>query len=389
MRDARGGHVLFREEGLRRTPIGLVVGIPTVNRYDKLGTCLARLAGSTVLPDMLFLVDNGGRLMPGVLEGLPFPAYVVKPGRNLGVAASWNLLMRFAADDQLVVVSDDLWLNSDGLERLWKSEAMFALGDIGWTCFKAKPGFRKEMGWFDEGFWPCNFEDVDMQKRMDIAGVVVGKVGNVGKHDEPYASQRPWGMKATESMNRVRRRFNAKWAGDKPWGGAAHDELDWCFEDFRANAGMTGLGLASHCDILKVLASRCGRVVEFGTGDGHSGVALLAGRPKELVTYDVAESPLAGILENVADGTSVRRRIESASSAAEHGDMLFVDAIRYVMGTGLQEVLRRHMGGFGRYVALRGVGEAWKGLVGDDLGWALAEEHKEGPGMVVLRRKGQ
>lgn len=371
---------------MRRKPIGLVVGIPVVNRYDKLVTCLARLAGSTVLPDMLFLIDNGGKMMPGVMEGLPFPTHVVKTGRNIGVAASWNLLLRFAAEDQLVVVSDDLWLNPDGLEKLWKSNALFALGDIGWTCFKAKPGFRHEMGWFDEGFWPCNFEDVDMQRRMDGRCVKVDNVGNVGKHDEPYASQRPWGMKATESMNRVRRRFNAKWAGDRPWGGIQHDELEWCFEDFRVNAATTALGFASHFDILRMLAKWCGRVVELGTGDGHAGVAMLAGRPKELVTYDVAESPLAGILENVAEGTFVKRRLADFDKMEpEHGDMLFLDATR--LGTRLQAVLERHMGGFGMYVVLRGAGEAWRGLLGANSGWLLAEEHKDGPGMVVLRRK--
>src|SRR6185369_8048943 len=87
------------------------LGIPTLSRYDLLTKLLVSAECGTLKPDEYIIVDNGGQfVVPG---GLRHKLRMIRPRTNLGVAASWNLLLDIAlAEQQPIVISNDdieLW----------------------------------------------------------------------------------------------------------------------------------------------------------------------------------------------------------------------------------------------------------------------------------------
>jgi hypothetical protein len=155
-----------------RPPWKVTVGVPTLNRYDLLPGLAAALRAGTLPPDDIVVIDNGGK---GVrLEGVR----THDPGRNLGVAASWNLLIRHAAGP-VFVLNDDVRVRPETLERLARAAAadphslVFAPAEGGafrWSCFLARPELEGEVGLFDEELWPAYYEDNDMETRLRLAG---------------------------------------------------------------------------------------------------------------------------------------------------------------------------------------------------------------------------
>ena len=83
-----------------------------------------------------------------------------------------------------------------------------------------------------------------------------------------------------------------------------------------------------HCDTLRDLSSQCDHVVEFGTRHAVSTVALLAGQPKRLTSYDVNPSSEAEELGAFAGRTDYRFIVGSSLEIEPvKCDMLFVDTI--------------------------------------------------------------
>ena len=75
----------------------IVLGVPVLSRYDLLERLLASAEAGTVKPDRYLIVDNGRQLdvrSPGISRAVERGATVsvLSPGRNLGVAASWNAI---------------------------------------------------------------------------------------------------------------------------------------------------------------------------------------------------------------------------------------------------------------------------------------------------------
>ena len=99
------------------------------------------------------------------------------PKCNLGVAASWNLIIkarclspfwficnadiRFASGDLIALVNE---INETGLG----SPCIFSLFAFG--AFAINRQCVKHVGWFDEDFHPAYCEDVDYQIRMNYFG---------------------------------------------------------------------------------------------------------------------------------------------------------------------------------------------------------------------------
>ena len=78
----------------------MILGVPTLNRYDLLGRLIASAEAGNCKPSAYFIVDNGGHFhgeaskMPGVAAAIErgAPIEVLAPDKNLGVAASWNAM---------------------------------------------------------------------------------------------------------------------------------------------------------------------------------------------------------------------------------------------------------------------------------------------------------
>jgi GT2 family glycosyltransferase len=158
----------------------IVLGVPTLNRYDLCAKLVASAFGGTRPPDLVVVVDNGGRFgwaHDGSVE-------ILRPGRNLGVGPSWNLLARRhlkSQDDQLLICGDDVTLHPDAVEKLVATmvktnadltcpeptrSTMYQM----FSCFLVRPSLFEKVGYFDEMFWPAYFEDNDFHRRMKLAG---------------------------------------------------------------------------------------------------------------------------------------------------------------------------------------------------------------------------
>jgi hypothetical protein len=78
--------------------------------------------------------------------------------------------------------------------------------------------------------------------------------------------------------------------------------IDHLYQRVRA----TPSDIWEHLELLSRLASLCDHVTEFGTREGTSTVALLFGRPKAVVSYDIRPLGLAAVLRSAAAEAGVQ-----------------------------------------------------------------------------------
>jgi hypothetical protein len=102
--------------------------------------------------------------------------------------------------------------------------------------------------------------------------------------------------------------------------------------DLYEAAVSTPSDINEHLPLLCDLASRCDHVTEFGMRGGVSTVALLAGQPKTLISWDV--NPAAVISQRCADlmvragKTSFQPRVgDTRAIIIEPTDLLFIDTL--------------------------------------------------------------
>jgi hypothetical protein len=70
--------------------------------------------------------------------------------------------------------------------------------------------------------------------------------------------------------------------------------LDQMFQKARSTCS----DINEHCDKLRELASQAGSVVELGMRHGVSTVALLAGQPQKMISYDLNHDSVADPLKS-------------------------------------------------------------------------------------------
>lgn len=164
----------------------VTLGVPTLNRYDLCAELLASACAGTLPPDQIVVVDNGGKLADGGYQN-PLhtrPVEIVRPGKNLGVGPSWNILARDnlkTPEDRLLICGDDVSLGTNCIEQLLKTMEETGV-DLAFpdparstmhqmfSCFMVRLSLFEKVGYFDEMFWPAYFEDNDFHRRMKIAG---------------------------------------------------------------------------------------------------------------------------------------------------------------------------------------------------------------------------
>lgn len=149
----------------------MILGVPTLCRYDLLDELLRSVERGTLQPSRTIIVDNGGGYDAAHAKTISSGAVeVVVPGKNLGVAASWNRLMELAGGESVAISNDDILFAPDTFESLAFAvvDYPFAAAD-GFACFAITEECRKTVGWFDEHFYPAYFEDIDYHYRMRLS----------------------------------------------------------------------------------------------------------------------------------------------------------------------------------------------------------------------------
>ena len=153
-----------------------MIGIPVLNRVDLLATCVRHID----VDDRIILVVNSSNA--NVLRELDELAKkdrrleLLPQGRNIGVAASWNLLRKLCDDEWVTIGSNDCFLKPGSLQS---GRSMAFASDAGTLYLSASNFFMwsrrcvDAVGWYDDsgGFYPAYCEDCDYGRRMDLAGV--------------------------------------------------------------------------------------------------------------------------------------------------------------------------------------------------------------------------
>jgi FkbM family methyltransferase len=143
----------------------MILGVPSLWRYELLDRLIASaLAGSRV-PDEILIVDNGGKY-----AAKDSRVRVIYSGPNLGVAASWNRLLRAGA---WIISNDDVLFKQRTFEELataLEAGKLFVNG-LGWALFGQRPEVAEKIGFYDERFYPAYYEDNDYEIRLIDAGI--------------------------------------------------------------------------------------------------------------------------------------------------------------------------------------------------------------------------
>lgn len=175
----------------------MILGVPTLNRYDLLDKLILSAESGTLKPSEYLIVDNGGRFeaeaprMASVTAALDrgVQFVVLKPGGNMGVAASWNALLDRAGDKLIAIVNDDVELNVDALERLNAAADNCDFVDAGGGCLFTQTRTCTELvGPYDENFYPAYYEDSDYERRLALAGVTQHRLSGLIAHHEDRAT---------------------------------------------------------------------------------------------------------------------------------------------------------------------------------------------------------
>lgn len=169
----------------------ITLTIPTLRRYDLLRDAVESASQGRVIPTHYHIIDNGGRMPESIQASLLRVAQqtgatiaIDRPGRNLGVAASWNVAFAAlpATAPFLIVSNDDVTFYRDTIAHLIAAadaqpEGLFFFPGSGgyknaWSLFLERRQSWETLGWYDEQISPNYgfFEDNDRSHRLSLIG---------------------------------------------------------------------------------------------------------------------------------------------------------------------------------------------------------------------------
>lgn len=221
----------------------IFIGIPILNRLDLLERCI----GAVDYPAEIVIVNNNSidadfknRLEVFAVERNIF---VLHQERNLGVSASWNLLIRtaFAKGYEWVFIgSNDTFLRPGSLKAASDCGKDHDVG-IWFLCefnfFLLNKRTIDSIGWFDENFYPAYNEDVDYRYRCKLANLRLVEIeGAGGEHvgSATIYSNPNYFASNKETHRKNNAYFRSKWGGRgspvpfiHPFNDPAHDLAWW------------------------------------------------------------------------------------------------------------------------------------------------------------------
>lgn len=145
-----------------------VLGVPYINRKDLLVGMLESVNQSV---EQLIIIDNSPQRD---LLGFEWPnARVISMGHNLGVAASWNLIIKVTPlAPWWLITNSDIVFGPNDLASLTTHMGEYELATMrGMAVFAIRPDAIEKAGWFDEGYLPAYCEDNDYSWRCQLTGV--------------------------------------------------------------------------------------------------------------------------------------------------------------------------------------------------------------------------
>ena len=143
-----------------------VISIPILNRYDLLD---ASLNAVDFPVGEILIINNGPEIYQPKRKDLN--VRVLNLPSNLGISASWNLAIKLYPHESFWVFAsaDTIW-RPGGLEKLFNTSGKSRLVTThrGFCVFYLGEDLVREVGLFDEYFYPYLFEDSDYAERVRI-----------------------------------------------------------------------------------------------------------------------------------------------------------------------------------------------------------------------------
>jgi len=201
----------------------LLIGIPVLNRPDLLRRALASLDTAA---DILIINNSIDPMIRAQIQEIAdeFGALTCPQDRNIGVAASWNVICRHGIQhdySRILITANDVVFKpgviKQALEEVDRIGAVIHLL-LDFNAFILTKETIDAVGWFDECFYPAYKEDQDYEYRCRLAGVKLARIpGLLIEHDGSMTikSDRRY-AKANENthFNWNRNHYICKWGGD-------------------------------------------------------------------------------------------------------------------------------------------------------------------------------
>lgn len=192
----------------------ICMGIPTINQKELLERALG-IYKDTFWGRHIWIVDNGNQN----IQKFSSSQRTMVMKKNIGVAASWNLICRMAFSNgytHLLMVNDDVVYEkfADNLEDMVDNVgAGLFIGYQNWSVFILSHETYKLVGEFDENFKGAYFEDSDYLYRCKMANVVVEQTEILN----PEEYQQSASIKKDPSLNSHfesnKQYYISKWGG--------------------------------------------------------------------------------------------------------------------------------------------------------------------------------
>ena len=202
------------------------VCIPTLNRYDLLNQVLTDIKSSIVIPTAIYIIDNGN----GFKNQFPELNIIVhKPGRNLGVAASWNWFINNVPEIR-IIMNDDMKLPPDSIGKLANGYDEnylvfpYGMGVNSFSCFILPNKLIEDVGLFDETISPgyAYFEDNDFSHRMSLKGYGIKIILNTSLGHHGSSTLKLFSQKQISEHHKKFQLAQSNYK--KKWGGLPGDE---------------------------------------------------------------------------------------------------------------------------------------------------------------------
>lgn len=155
-------------------------------------------------------------------------------------------------------------------------------------------------------------------------------------------SEKQWEMCLREELLPLNPVEQAKVPTPKTSGCGTCSQNSWDLGQWYKWASETKSDINEHVPTLREYASKSERVIEFGVRTGVSTAGLLAGSPKQLISYDLNESSQARTMANLAvkEGKEFQFFLgDSLTVDPEECDLLFIDT-KHTGEQCLKELLR-------------------------------------------------
>lgn len=212
----------------------LLLGIPTLKRFDTLEKCIKSALAGTKIPDLILIIDNsGGKLKNEAwfdeMKDHPRLSVIESPW-NFGVASSWNTILAYTNDIALIS-NDDIEFGETTIEDFYNEFTRKNLnflcdskaGLAGFSLFMINPYLVFEkVGLFDPQFWPAYFEDNDYAYRMKLVNEPMSMLDTQFSH---FGSATVASYNEAENTEHVKTFLANRDYYIKKWGGLPGEEL--------------------------------------------------------------------------------------------------------------------------------------------------------------------